>query len=203
MTYEKFWVEVIPDNVYFTVKGLNTKQKNHRMPIDSIIGATIDSSMQISLAIQASFHKPLKGEGREIEFELYIRKPFVEVERGIGVDLAMSNTTQQNSHSCDTYVRDDVTPVEGQWVTKAQQSPPVYGIGFACDSRHVISNSRFQLFSFIIDPSSVANGISALNPVGENGAHLKKKNNKTDTGFGGKKLLKKSLRKKKDFFFFL
>ncbi|ETO24969.1 hypothetical protein RFI_12174 [Reticulomyxa filosa] len=91
LTYEKFWVEVIPDEVYLKITGINTERQNQRIPIDSVIGATVDSTMQICLALQSSFRKSKnkRGELKGVEFGLFVRQELVRFNHQLRVGLSI------------------------------------------------------------------------------------------------------------------
>ncbi|ETO18885.1 hypothetical protein RFI_18361 [Reticulomyxa filosa] len=71
LSYPRFWIEIEKANVYLAVEDMSALQrydfKAGKRPVDSSIGAYVDKSMEVQLAITASFDT-------KINFVWYIRK---------------------------------------------------------------------------------------------------------------------------------
>jgi len=76
LTYPRFWIEICKDEVYLSILDSEALKKseegnNGKWPILSSVGAYVDGSMEMQLAIMASF------KDTEVLFEWYIHQNFI------------------------------------------------------------------------------------------------------------------------------
>jgi len=76
LTYPRFWIEICKDEIYLAILDSEALKKseegnNGKWPIFSSVGAYVDGSMEMQLAIMASF------KDTEVLFEWYIHQDFI------------------------------------------------------------------------------------------------------------------------------
>ncbi|ETO13487.1 hypothetical protein RFI_23885 [Reticulomyxa filosa] len=119
------------------------------IPIDSVIGATIDSSMQICLALQSSYESNTNKNGhpRRVSFDLYFNRDFLRTtESPIDVKITIQKShCRQTHHSKLTRFTSRSIEWQDGIVTAMEDS---------CENS---DKDTFSLYSFKIDSSGFQN----------------------------------------------
>ncbi|ETO19322.1 hypothetical protein RFI_17899 [Reticulomyxa filosa] len=160
LTYERFWTEVIPEKMYLAIRGLNTDRKHQRIPIDSVIGATVDSTMQICLALQSSYQKNHNKcqQPRGVSFDLYLSEEFVSSSESVHVQVTLtknSNRLQSGQTNCDESSSYD-TELHTDSARSSILVDTPNGRAHSNDTiNHNTDGNTFGIFSFDVSPSGV------------------------------------------------
>ncbi|ETO04482.1 hypothetical protein RFI_32917 [Reticulomyxa filosa] len=105
LTYGRFWIELVTDAAYMSITAHNTQREFQHIPIDSVIGATVDSSMQICLSLQSSFESNFgkNGDSRRVSFDLYLKHEYLKsLGCPIDVKVLIHKNCNRQFHSDST-----------------------------------------------------------------------------------------------------